>query len=125
MNFLAAQELKIEHYLGITASVDTFYEGQERTNSANPYLILSLERITEEYRRLNIFNYEMESGMLFKMAGVYNFVAAAVCCHCSTYHVRKYYLINKGFSYQQCNFNRHSRSYKFPVRSNTYLTLFP
>jgi uridine phosphorylase len=75
----AAQELKIEHYLGITASVDTFYEGQERTNSANPYLIRSLERITEEYRRLNIFNYEMESGMLFKMAGVYNFVAAAVC----------------------------------------------
>jgi uridine phosphorylase len=75
----AAQELKIEHHLGITASVDTFYEGQERTNSANPYLIRSLERITEEYRRLNIFNYEMESGMLFKMAGVYNFVAAAVC----------------------------------------------
>ena len=75
----AAQELKIEHYLGITASVDTFYEGQERTDSANPYLIRSLNGITEEYRRLNILNYEMEAGMLFKMAGVYNFAAAAVC----------------------------------------------
>lgn len=75
----AAQELKIEHYLGITASVDTFYEGQERTNSANSHLIRKLEGITEEYRQLNILNYEMEAGTLFKMAGVYGFAAAAVC----------------------------------------------
>lgn len=75
----AAKELNVEHYLGITASVDTFYEGQERTNSANPNLIRKLEGITEEYRKLNILNYEMECGTLFKMAGVYNFAAAAVC----------------------------------------------
>ncbi len=75
----AAQELEIEHYIGITASVDTFYEGQERTDSANPYLMRSLQGITEEYRRLNVLNYEMESGTLFKMAGVYNFAAACVC----------------------------------------------
>lgn len=75
----AARELKVEHYLGITASVDTFYEGQERTDSANPNLMRSLCGITEEYRRLNILNYEMECGTLFKMAGVYNFAAAAVC----------------------------------------------
>lgn len=75
----AAQELKIAHYLGITASVDTFYEGQERTNSANSNLIRKLEGITEEYRQLNILNYEMEAGTLFKMAGVYGFAAAAVC----------------------------------------------
>jgi uridine phosphorylase len=75
----AARELKIEHYIGITASVDTFYEGQERTDSANPNLMRSLHGITEEYRRLNILNYEMECGTLFKMAGVYNFAAAAIC----------------------------------------------
>ena len=75
----AARELNIEHYLGITASVDTFYEGQERTDSANPYIMRSLHGITEEYRRLNVLNYEMESGTLFKMAGVYNFAAACVC----------------------------------------------
>jgi uridine phosphorylase len=39
----------------------------------------SLQGITEEYRRLNVLNYEMESGTLFKMAGVYNFAAACVC----------------------------------------------
>lgn len=75
----AARELEVEHYMGITASVDTFYEGQERTDSANPYLMRSLQGITEEYRRLNVLNYEMESGTLFKMAGVYGFAAACVC----------------------------------------------
>jgi uridine phosphorylase len=75
----AAQQLGCKYYLGITASVDTFYEGQERTDSANPYLMRSLRNITEEYRRLNILNYEMECGTLFKMAGVYQFAAAAVC----------------------------------------------
>lgn len=75
----AAQKLGCEYHLGITASVDTFYEGQERMDSANPYLMRSLQGITEEYRRLNILNYEMECGTLFKMAGVYQFAAAAVC----------------------------------------------
>lgn len=75
----AAQKLGVEHYMGITASVDTFYEGQERSDSANPHLMRSLHGITEEYRQLNILNYEMESGTLFKMAGVYKFAAAAVC----------------------------------------------
>src|SRR5919202_5169166 len=75
----AARELEVEHYMGITASVDTFYEGQERTDSANPNLMRSLQGITEEYRRLNVLNYEMECGTLFKMAGVYNFAAACVC----------------------------------------------
>ncbi|MBW4568225.1 MAG: nucleoside phosphorylase [Tolypothrix carrinoi HA7290-LM1] len=75
----AARKLEISHYMGITASVDTFYEGQERTDSANPYLMRSLDGITEEYRRLNVLNYEMECGTLFKMAGVYQFAAAAVC----------------------------------------------
>nr|WP_325034732.1 hypothetical protein [Nostoc sp. 'Lobaria pulmonaria (5183) cyanobiont'] len=37
----AARELKVEHYIGITASVDTFYEGQERIDSANPNLMRS------------------------------------------------------------------------------------
>jgi len=48
-------------------------------SSANPYLQRHLEGITEEYRRLNILNYEMEAGTLFKMAGVYGFTAACVC----------------------------------------------
>lgn len=76
----AARDLGIEPHLGITASVDTFYEGQERTeSSANPHLQRWLQGITEEYRRLNILNYEMEAGTLFKMAGVYGFASACIC----------------------------------------------
>ncbi|MBE9167893.1 nucleoside phosphorylase [Pleurocapsales cyanobacterium LEGE 06147] len=76
----SAKKLKIPHHVGITASVDTFYEGQERTeSSANPYLQRWLSGITQEYCHLNILNYEMEAGTLFKMAGVYGFTAACVC----------------------------------------------
>jgi uridine phosphorylase len=75
----AARELQVEHHMGITASVDTFYEGQERSESANSHLLRALQGITEEYRHLNVLNYEMESGTLFKMAGVYGFAAGCVC----------------------------------------------
>ncbi|MBZ5553468.1 MAG: nucleoside phosphorylase [Acidobacteriia bacterium] len=74
-----ARALGMEYHLGITASVDTFYEGQERYDSANPHLLRQLRGVTDEYRRLNVLCYEMETGMLFKMGGVYGFAAASVC----------------------------------------------
>lgn len=75
-----ARKLDLNYHLGITASVDSFYEGQERIeSSANPHLQPWLQGITESYRQLNILNYEMEVGTLFKMAGVYGFKAACVC----------------------------------------------
>ena len=75
-----AQKLQYDYHLGITASVDTFYEGQERTeSSANPYLQSWLSGITTQYRNLNILNYEMEAGTLFKIASVYGFAAACIC----------------------------------------------
>ncbi len=75
----AARRLGVDHALGITASVDTFYEGQERTASANPHLLRTLQGITEEYRNLRVLNYEMEAGTLFKMGNVYGFAAACIC----------------------------------------------
>lgn len=75
----AARQLGVDYHLGLTASVDTFYEGQERTDSANPQLRRRLLGVTEEYRQLNILNYEMEAGTLFKMGLVYGFSAACVC----------------------------------------------
>jgi amidase len=38
-----------------------------------------LRGITEEYRRLNVLNYEMVAGTLFKMGAVYGFAAGCVC----------------------------------------------
>ncbi|MDJ0567798.1 MAG: nucleoside phosphorylase [Pleurocapsa sp. MO_192.B19] len=75
-----AHQLDIPCHLGITASVDTFYEGQERIeSSANTHLQPWLRGITSTYRQLNILNYEMEAGTLFKMAGVYGLSAACIC----------------------------------------------
>lgn len=76
----AARELKTDWHIGITASVDTFFEGQERAeSSANKNLLRQLHGVTEEYRALGILNYEMESGTLFKMGSVYGFAAACIC----------------------------------------------
>jgi uridine phosphorylase len=76
----AARALNVPHHVGITASVDTFYEGQERAeSSANPYLLRHLQGISDEYRQLNVLNYEMECGTLFKMGSVYGFAAGCVC----------------------------------------------
>lgn len=76
----AAQLLEIPWHCGITASTDTFFEGQERIDiSANKYLIRSLQGITKEFRHLNILNYEMEAGALFKIASVYGFAAGCIC----------------------------------------------
>ncbi len=74
----AARRMGIPYALGITASVDTFYEGQERVGSANPHLLRALRGITEEYRNLRVINYEMEAGTLFKMGNVYGFAAACI-----------------------------------------------
>lgn len=74
-----AKTLNVPHHVGITASVDTFYEGQARVDSANPYLLRKHHGVIEEYRHLNILNFEMEAGTLFKMSNVYGFRAACIC----------------------------------------------
>lgn len=74
-----AASLGLDYHVGITASVDTFYEGQGRTGSANPHLIRAQQGLVEELQHLNILNFEMESGTLFKMANVYGFKAACIC----------------------------------------------
>ena len=63
----------------LAVAVDTFFEGQERSaSSANPYLLRSVRGMTEEYRNLNILNFEMEAGFLFKQALVYGIAAGCV-----------------------------------------------
>jgi uridine phosphorylase len=76
----AARELKTDWHIGITASVDTFFEGQERSeSSANKALLRRLRGVTKEYRALGILNYEMEAGTLFKMGSVYGVCTGCVC----------------------------------------------
>jgi uridine phosphorylase len=75
----AARGLGIDHHVGTIASTDTFFEGQERTeSSANPYLIRRVQGMTDEYRSLGILSYEMEAGLLLKSGGVYGYAAGCV-----------------------------------------------
>ena len=75
----AAQRLGVDHHVGVVASTDTFFEGQERSrSSANPHLLRRLAGMIDEYHHLGILSFEMEAGTLFKMGVVYGFRAAAV-----------------------------------------------
>jgi uridine phosphorylase len=76
----AAEQRGIDHHVGIMASADTFFEGQERTaSSANPHLLRRLRGLLDECAGLRVLNFEMEAGTLFKMGAVYGFAAACVC----------------------------------------------
>jgi uridine phosphorylase len=75
----AAERLGVDHHVGMMASTDTFYEGQERSSSsANPRLLRRLRGMIDEYHDLGVVNFEMEAGTLFKMGAVYGFAAGAV-----------------------------------------------
>lgn len=76
----SASRLGIDHHVGVLASVDTFYEGQERTeSSANPRLMRELRGRIDEYADLGVLSFEMEAGTLFKMGVVYPFRAGCIC----------------------------------------------
>jgi uridine phosphorylase len=76
----AARSLGVDHHVGVMASTDTFFEGQERTaSSANPHLLRRLRGRIDEYATLGVLNFEMEAATLFKMGGVYRFAAGCVC----------------------------------------------
>lgn len=77
--YYEAKKLHKDVYFGLNASVDTFYEGQERYDSVNPNLLKSHVGMLKEYQNLNILNFEMESGTLFKMANVYGLHATSIC----------------------------------------------
>ncbi len=60
-------ESKVTFHVGITASTDTFYQGQERYDSFSRYVPRRFQGMTEELRRLHVLNYEMESSTLLTM----------------------------------------------------------
>jgi uridine phosphorylase len=76
----AARKLGADWHVGITASVDTFFEGQERADTSyNKSLMRSHIGMIDEYQALRVMNFEMEAGTLFKMANVYGLSAACIC----------------------------------------------
>ncbi len=59
-----AEQAGVPFYTGITASSDTFYQGEEKAESYRKYAIKDIKGSTEEWRMLHVLNYEMESATL-------------------------------------------------------------
>lgn len=74
----AANTTGISYHIGITASCDTFYPGQERYDSYSGYVIKRFQGSMEEWQKLNVLNYEMESAPLLTIAGALGLQAGCV-----------------------------------------------
>ncbi len=74
----AAAHKHYTHHIGITASSDTFYPGQERYDTFSGHVAKSLRGSLEEWQKLGILNYEMETATLFTMAACLQLKAACV-----------------------------------------------
>lgn len=74
----ACREVGEKFHIGITASTDTFYQGQERYDTVNGSMIRRLKGSMQEWRDLRVLNYEMESSTLFTMCASQGWKAACV-----------------------------------------------
>ncbi len=65
-------------HVGITVSSDTFYPGQERYDTVSGYVRRTLQGSRDEWARLHVLNYEMESATLFTMCAANGWRAGMV-----------------------------------------------
>lgn len=62
-----AKDSKIDYHVGITASSDTFYPGQERYDSFTKYVPRRFQGSLAQWQKLNVLNYEMESSAVLTL----------------------------------------------------------
>ena len=74
----AARELGLEPHVGITASSDTFYPGQERYDTHSARMLRKFQGSMKEWQSMGVLNYEMESATLFTMCSSQGLKAGCV-----------------------------------------------
>lgn len=74
----ACRDAGIEPHIGITASSDTFYPGQERYDTVSGRVTRQFKGSMQQWQELGVLNYEMESSTLFTMCASQGFRAACV-----------------------------------------------
>jgi uridine phosphorylase len=74
----AARAAGTEPRVGITASADTFYPGQERYDTVSGRVMKELQGSLAEWQTLGVLNYEMESATLFTMCSTNGWRAGCV-----------------------------------------------
>jgi uridine phosphorylase len=62
-----AGDAGVRLHAGVTASSDTFYPGEERTDSFGKYTLRRFKGATKELEALSVLNYEMESATVLTM----------------------------------------------------------
>lgn len=63
---------------GISVSTDTFYPGQERKDTYSKHIIKQLQGSLEEWKKLGVMSYEMESATLLTMCATQKKLRAGV-----------------------------------------------
>ena len=61
----AAQRMGATVHLGVTASSDTFYPGQERYDTSTKRVVRRFQNSLKEWQQMGVMNYEMESATMF------------------------------------------------------------
>ncbi|MFQ5585614.1 MAG: uridine phosphorylase [Thermodesulfobacteriota bacterium] len=62
-----SEKTGVRYHVGVTASSDTFYPGEERKDAFRRYVLRRFRGATEEWRNLHVLNYEMESATLLTL----------------------------------------------------------
>ncbi len=74
----AAEASGFPAHVGITASSDTFYPGQERYDTVSGRVVARFRDSAAEWESLGVLNYEMESATLFTMCASQGWRAGCV-----------------------------------------------
>ncbi|ABN69574.1 uridine phosphorylase [Staphylothermus marinus F1] len=74
----AAEELGVKYHVGLTASTDSFYVGQERPGYKG-YLPPFQRGLIDFLKSVNVLNFEMEAATIFTLANIYGLRAGSVC----------------------------------------------
>jgi uridine phosphorylase len=74
----AAKAVGVEYHIGITASSDTFYPGQERYDTFSGYVPRRFQNTLKEWQKLNVLNYEMESATLLTIINAFGLRAGMI-----------------------------------------------
>lgn len=75
----AAQKLQIPHVVGISASSDTFYQGQGRKDSFRKgFVIKEWDGKLQELEKLGVLSFEMEAGLILTQTAAFGLRGASI-----------------------------------------------
>lgn len=90
----AAEELGVRYHLGLTASSDSFYVGQERPGYKG-YLPPFQRGLVNFLKSVNVLNFEMEAAAIFTLANIYGLRAGSVCAAIANRETEEF-IVNAG-----------------------------